>query len=126
MKNVKFASISDQLINTAIIMDMMFNTEMIVKDMDGGKEDMTEKRFTTNGYKIYDTFHDGIHWLVNQVEANEIVDKMNNLDSKARERSKALSKLQKENEQLKQRNEFLKKRCDEYWEEAGLNNDYYD
>ena len=63
---------------------------------------MTEKRFTTNGYKIYDTFHDGIHWLVNQVEANEIVDKMNNLDSKARERSKALSKLQKENEQLKQ------------------------
>ena len=66
---------------------------------------MTEnKRFTTNGYKIYDTFHDGTHWLVNQVEANEIVDKMNNLDSKARERSKALSKLQKENEQLKQRN----------------------
>ena len=64
---------------------------------------MTEnKRFTTNGYKIYDTFHDGIHWLVNQVEANEIVDKMNNLDSKARERGKALSKLQKENEQLKQ------------------------
>lgn len=63
---------------------------------------MTKKRFTTNGYKIYDTFHDGIHWLVNQVEANEIVEKMNNLDSKARERSKALSKLQKENEQLKQ------------------------
>ena len=63
---------------------------------------MTKKRFTINGYKIYDTFHDGIHWLVNQVEANEIVDKMNNLDSKARERSKALSKLQKENEQLKQ------------------------
>lgn len=64
---------------------------------------MTEnKRFTTNGYKIYDTFHDGTHWLVNQVEANEIVDKMNNLDNKARERSKALSKLQKENEQLKQ------------------------
>ena len=28
-------------------MDMMFNTEMIVKDMKGGKEDMTEnKRFT--------------------------------------------------------------------------------
>ena len=32
--------------NTAIIMDMMFNTEMIVKDMKGGKEDMTEKRLT--------------------------------------------------------------------------------
>ena len=26
-------------------MDMMFNTEVIVKDMEGGKEDMTEKRF---------------------------------------------------------------------------------
>ena len=70
------------------------------------------KRFTTNGYKIYDTFHDGIHWLVNQVEANEIVDKMNNLDSKARERSKALSKLQKENEQLKQYNTELINKID--------------
>ena len=30
--------------NTAIIMDMMFNTEMIVKDMNGGKEDMTENK----------------------------------------------------------------------------------
>ena len=62
---------------------------------------MTAKRFTTNGYKIYDTFHDGMHWLVNEVEAEEIVEIMNNLDTKARERSKALSKLQKENEQLK-------------------------
>ena len=60
---------------------------------------MSEKRFTTNGYKIYDTFHDGMHWLVTEVE--EIVVIMNNLDTKARERSKALSKLQKENEQLK-------------------------
>ena len=59
------------------------------------------KRFTTNGYKIYDTFHDGMHWLVNEVEAEEIVAIMNNLDIKARERSKALSKLQKKNEQLK-------------------------
>ena len=25
-------------------MDMMFNTEMIVNDMKGGKEDMTEKQ----------------------------------------------------------------------------------
>ena len=28
-------------------MDIMFNTEMIVKDMEGGKEDMTEKQFPT-------------------------------------------------------------------------------
>ena len=37
-----------------------------------------------------------------------------------------LNKLNDENEQLKKRNEFLKKRCDEYWEEAGLNNDYFE
>ena len=39
---------------------------------------------------------------------------------------KVFNELADENEELKQRNEFLKKRCDEYWEEAGLNNDYYD
>ena len=37
-----------------------------------------------------------------------------------------LNDLSDENEQLKQRNEFLKKRCDEYWEEAGLNSDYFE
>ena len=34
--------------------------------------------------------------------------------------------LLNENEKLKQQNEFLKKRCDEYWKEAGLNNDYFE
>ena len=61
---------------------------------------MTEKRFTTNGYYINDTYHDGTKWLVNEVEAEEIVDMMNRLDMKARERSKALSKLQKRVELL--------------------------
>ena len=37
-----------------------------------------------------------------------------------------LNQLFDENEELKQRNEFLKKRCDEYWEEAGLNSDYFE
>ena len=69
---------------------------------------MTEKRFTTSGYYIYDHFKED-KWLVNEVEADLIVDKMNNLDSKARERSKALSKLQKENEQLKSENGVLKR-----------------
>lgn len=58
------------------------------------------KRFTTNGYYIYDHFKEW-KWLVNEVEAQIIVDNMNNLDIKARERSKALSKLQKENDELK-------------------------
>jgi len=63
---------------------------------------MTEKRFSTNGHYIYDHFNDEERWLVNEVEANEIVNVMNNLDTKARERSKALSKLQKENNEIKQ------------------------
>ena len=71
---------------------------------------MIAKRFTTNGYKIYDTFHDGTHWLV--TEAEEIVEVMNNLDIKARERSKALSKWQKENEQLKQEKQLLYENID--------------
>ena len=37
-----------------------------------------------------------------------------------------LNQLSDENEELKQRNEFLKKRCDEYWEESRLNNDYFE
>ena len=37
-----------------------------------------------------------------------------------------LNELSDENKELKQRNEFLKKRCDEYWEEAGLNSDYFE
>ena len=39
---------------------------------------------------------------------------------------KKINQLSEENEELKQRNEFLKKRCDEYWEEAGLNSDYFE
>lgn len=73
---------------------------------------MTKKRFATNGYKIYDTFHDGECLLISETE--EIVIKMNNLDTKARERGKHLSKLQKENDQLKQENEELKKERDYY------------
>ena len=62
---------------------------------------MSEKRFTTNGYYINDTYHDGRKWLVNEVEAEEIVDVMNGLDIKVRESRKAISTLQKENEQLR-------------------------
>lgn len=37
-----------------------------------------------------------------------------------------LNQLSDETEELKKENEFLKKRCNEYWEEAGLNNDYFE
>lgn len=39
---------------------------------------------------------------------------------------KLLNELNDENQELKKRNEYLKKRCNEYWEEAGLNNDYFE
>lgn len=80
---------------------------------------MTEKRFVYYEHKgadyILDTPNeslDFIEMLGDCLEAEEIVDLLNCLND--------------ENEQLKKENEFLKKRCNEYWEEAGLNSDYYD
>lgn len=56
-------------------------------------------RFATNGYKIYDLQKDD-EYLVNNVDADEITEIMNNLDIKAKERSKGMSTLQiKLNEQ---------------------------
>ena len=77
---------------------------------------MTEKRFERI-YEDVDVFcrdHNakGVSQLIEREDYDRIVDLLNDLSE--------------ENEVLKQRNEFLKKRCDEYWEEAGLNNDYYD
>ena len=78
---------------------------------------MTEKRFVYYEHKGADYILDNpnksldfIEMLGDCLEAEEIVDLLNELND--------------ENEQLKQRNEFLKKRCNEYWEEAGLNSDY--
>lgn len=60
---------------------------------------MTEKRFIGSSGGFYDQYkNDRFTWA----EWEEILQIMNNLNEKARERSKALSKLQKENEQLKQ------------------------
>ena len=80
---------------------------------------MTEKRFVYYEHKgadyILDTPNkslDFIEMLGDCLEAEEIVDLLN--------------QLYDENEELKQQNEFLKKRCDEYWEEAGLNSDYFE
>ena len=82
---------------------------------DGGI--MTEKRFVYYEHKgadyILDTPNkslDFIEMLGDCLDAEEIVDLLN--------------QLYDENEQLKQRTEFLKKRCNQYWEELGLNNDY--
>ena len=84
---------------------------------DGGI--MTEKRFVYYEHKgadyILDTPNkslDFIEMLGDCLEAEEIVDLLNQLSD--------------ENEELKKENEFLKKRCNEYWEEEGLNNDYFE
>lgn len=84
---------------------------------------MNEKRFIGSSGGVYDQYKsDRFAWS----EWEEIIQIMNNLNEKARERSKALSKLQKENEQLKkdcttlvysnqeyrQENENLKKQLD--------------
>lgn len=88
---------------------------------------MTEKRFSTNGYYIYDNFHDGEKWLVNEVEANEIVDVMNNLDTKARERSKALSTLQKKFNELHKENQRLNQTLENIQKELNkYNNEWVD
>lgn len=80
---------------------------------------MTEKRFVYYEHKGADYILDNpnksldfIEMLGDCLEAEEIVDLLNCLND--------------ENKQLKKQNEFLKKRCDEYWEEAGLNSDYHD
>ena len=77
---------------------------------------MTEKRFERI-YADVDVFcrdHNakGVSQLIGRQDYDMIVDLLNNLSS--------------ENEELKQQNEFLKKRCNEYWEETGLNNDYFE
>ena len=68
---------------------------------------MSNKRFVTNGYYIYDQYKED-KWLCNEVEAQEIVTVMNNLNTKARERSIALSVLQKKYDKINEENEYLK------------------
>ena len=77
---------------------------------------ITEKRFERI-YADVDVFcrdHNakGVSQLIERDDYDRIVDLLNDLSA--------------ENEELKQRNDFLKKRCNEYWEEAGLNNDYFE
>ena len=57
---------------------------------------------------------------------NEQHEQIERLKGNFRALDEVKCELADENEELKQQNEFLKKRCNEYWEEAGLNSDYYD
>ena len=64
------------------------------------------------------------------IEANKEIDELKRINKKLNkvciDYSFKMEKLEKENKELKQQTEFLKKRCDEYWEEAGLNSDYFE
>ena len=113
-------------------MDMMFNTEMIVKDMKGGKEDMTEKRFIPifdgtdkrvvgakdNGKII--SFMDMFDLLNDLSDENEQLRKENDMLScelsvsanKEISRNCRIAELEEENEQLKQHNVELINKID--------------
>ena len=78
---------------------------------------MTENKRFERIYADVDVFcrdHNakGVSQLIERDDYDRIVDLLNDLSA--------------ENEELKQRNDFLKKRCNEYWEEAGLNSDYFE
>lgn len=75
---------------------------------------MTQKRFIGSNGGVYDQYKgDRFTWA----EWEEIIQIMNNLNEKARERSKALSKLQKENEQLEKLLECSREEANDYCEE---------
>lgn len=79
---------------------------------------MTEKRYTIKP-------QDDLFGVVDNYSADKVC-VINGIrtEIEAKWLCKDMNTLNDENEELKQRNEFLKKRCNEYWKEAGLNNDY--
>lgn len=92
---------------------------------------MTEKRFVYYEHKGADYILDNpnesldfIEMLGDCLEAEEIVDLLNEQHEqieRLKENFRALDEVKCE---LAEENEQLKKRCNEYWEEAGLNRDY--
>ena len=91
---------------------------------------MTEKRFERI-YADVDVFcrdHNakGVSQLIGREDYDRIVDLLNEQHEqieRLKENFKALDEVKCE---LAEENEQLKKRCNEYWEEAGLNNDYFE
>ena len=75
---------------------------------------MTEKRFSVkkSGSGLF--YRDGDYEIDNTIQF--IIETV----------EMKLNQLYDENEKLKKENEFLKKRCNEYWKEAGLNSDYFE
>ena len=118
--------------NTATIMDMMLNTEMIVKDMKGGKEDMTEKRYMSYYGEVLDTWfgYDGnnepTEWEIREKDylvigeckttddadnvckrLNELQNEVDILKASNVEMEDYLARLEEKNEQLKSEYKLL-------------------
>lgn len=99
---------------------------------------MTENKRFERIYADVDVFcrdHNakGASQLIEREDYDRIVDLLNEqheqierLKGNFRALDEVKCELAEENEELKKENEFLKKRCDEYWEEAGLNSDYFE
>ena len=92
------------------------------------------------GYRDDLTGEDEYRGLHQELTEQETVDLLNELyetilslhktieelDNCQKGQSHRINDLYLENKQLKQRCEFLKRRCNEYWEEARLNTDYFE
>ena len=81
---------------------------------------MTEKRFKLRLSKL------GNGMITDTQKKEDLYFDKEFLDATLPKTNEWLNELAEENEQLKQQNEFLKKRCNEYWEESGLNSDYFE
>ena len=77
-------------------MDMMFNTEVIVKDMKGGKEDMTETKQFRLGYVC------GDYGLIDNDEWIDLHSMSENSEKNVKLCINKMNELADENEQLKQ------------------------
>ena len=74
---------------------MMFNTEMIVKDMKGGKEDMTKKRFKLRLSKL------GNGMITDTQKREDLYFDKEFLDVTLQKTNEWLNELAEENEELK-------------------------
>ena len=92
-----------------MMIDKRFKVHSMIRDTEVGET--IDLGLCEELIKKYGSLSD-IHLLIedngNDMTYQEVVDLLN------------------ENEQLKKENEFLKKRCNEYWKESGLNNDYFE
>ena len=70
-------------------------------------------------------------WIVREnwerkLNVNDVVDLLNKQHEQIERLKENFRVLDEVKCELADENEQLKKRCNEYWEEEGLNNDYYD